>query len=145
MRKKYLSSLFAIIMVAMLSLSLTSCSDDDDNDSVENVKKDSSDNVSVKDLTGTLWQGAVEDAGTDGFLTLNFTTSVYGSWSWKFYHSDGTTTTPAGAFVYFIHENNDGSLTLRSGALEGYYTFLIEDSKMKIFFNDNYVGYLTKQ
>lgn len=145
MKKNIIWSLFAFVIVAMLSTGFVACGDDDSNDSGSGTKKG---------VVGT-WSGTSHSHKET--LSLTFKSGGSGTWISRYYDSYSGTETNRGSFTYemegkykgiiIINDNKD-SYSYSSGHSNIILFFEIEDDTMFIYledYGDNLGWTLTKQ
>ena len=131
MKKNIIWSLFAFVIVAMLSTGFVACGDDDSNDSGSGTKKG---------VVGT-WSGTSHKET----LSLTFKSGGSGTWISRYYDSYSGTETNTGSFTYemegkykgiIIIKGNKDSYSYSSGHSNTILFFEIEDDTMFIYFDD---------
>lgn len=142
--KNLFFGMFAIMMMAAMSVGFTSCSSGDDDDDVANVVEPSDDDTAPT-LVGTTWIGTNDNE----VFKLTFTSSSAGKWT-STYVEDGVTDTESGTFRYTLKSSKyDFAGTIKVTYDDGEketVTFTVTGSKLTIYDEDGDAGWiLSKQ
>lgn len=138
MKKNFIWSMFAIIMVTMLSVSLSACGSDDEEDGANSV-------------VGT-WYRVEEGGSLREIFSLTFKSNGTGSLSVKYEYQGEEPYTVSTSFTYTSISNTKGTIT--GEEYDSYGTivtmfchYVIIGNKMRVYedgYEDDYVVY-TKQ